>query len=95
MIVNWSKRAIADLDRIASWIEKNNPTAAERVASRIFDEVMSLSSMAERGAPGRIPGTREKFFVLWPYFAVYRIIGDEVRILHIRHTARRWPMRSS
>ncbi len=93
MIVNWSKRAIADLDRIASSIEKDNPAAAERVATRVFEELMSLSSMAERGAIGRLPGTREKFFVPWPYFAVYRIVGDEVRIMHIRHTSRQWPLR--
>jgi len=40
MIVNWSKPALADPDQIASWIEKYNPEAAERVATRIVDELM-------------------------------------------------------
>jgi toxin ParE1/3/4 len=64
------------------------------VATHIFAEVMLLSSMPDRGKPGRVAGTREKFFLPWPYFVVFRIVGDEVRILRIRHTARRWPVRS-
>jgi toxin ParE1/3/4 len=91
MIVNWSKRSIAQLDRIAQYIERDSPAAAERVASYIFEEVMLLSTMAERGKPGRIPGTRELFFLPYPYFAVYRVVGDQVRILQIRHTSRQFP----
>jgi addiction module RelE/StbE family toxin len=91
MRINWSKRSLAELGQIADYIAKDNPTAAERVATRIFDRVMSLSSIAERGTPGRIHGTRETFILPWPYFVVYRIVGEEVRILHIRHTSRRWP----
>ena len=39
MIVYWSKRAISQLDRIAEYIEKDNPAAAERLATFIFNEV--------------------------------------------------------
>ena len=92
MRINWSKRAIADLKGIADYIEKDDADAAERVAARIFDRVMSFNTMADRSKPGRLPGTRESFLVPWPYFIVYRIVGDEVRVLRIRHTARRWPV---
>jgi len=95
MIVSWSKRSIAQLDRIAQYVERDNPAAAERLTTYIFDEVMLLVDMPDRGKPGRVPGTREKFFLPHPYFAVYRVSGDQVRILHIRHTSRRWPTSSS
>jgi plasmid stabilization system protein ParE len=54
----WSDRAIAELGRIADSIEKDNPDAAERVASRIFHRMVSLCSMPERATPGRTSLTR-------------------------------------
>jgi addiction module RelE/StbE family toxin len=95
MIVSWSKRSIAQLDRISRYIDRDNSSAAERLTTHIFNEVMLLSSMADRGKPGRVAGTREKLFLPYPYFAVYRIVGNQVRILHIRHTSRRWPTSSN
>ena len=92
MRINWSKRAIADLKAITDYIERDDAAAAERVAARIFDRVMSFDTMSGRSKPGRIPGTRESFLAPWPYFIVYRIVGDEVRVSRIRHTARRWPV---
>lgn len=94
MRINWSRRAIADLKGIADYIEQDSAEAAERVASRIFDRVMSFDSMADRSTPGRVPNTRESFLTPWPYFIIYRVVGDDVRILCIRHSARRWPLRS-
>jgi toxin ParE1/3/4 len=94
MRVNWSKRAFTDLDAIATYIERDDPSAAEHVARSIFDRITSLSSMPDRGRTGKAPGTRELLFSPWPYAAVFRIVNDEVRILRIRHTAQRWPAKS-
>ena len=93
MRINWSKRALCDLNTIADYIEQDSTEAAERVATQIFDRVMSLTTMAERSTPGRVPNTRETFLTPWPYFIVYRVVGEDVRIMHIRHTSRQWPVR--
>lgn len=91
MKVFWSKRAITDLRRITTYIQKDNPAAAARVASRILEEVMFLATPPHGGVVGRVPGTYELIFYPWPYIAVYRVIGEQVRIIRIRHGAQKWP----
>jgi len=91
MKVIWSKRAVHDLNNIVSYIQRDKPDAASRVATRIFDEVMALVSMPNRGRPGLASGSREIIFHPWPYIAVYRVVEDEVRIVRIRHAAQNWP----
>jgi toxin ParE1/3/4 len=43
------------------------------------------------GRPGILPETRELVFAPWPYIANYKIVGDKVRIIRIRHASRQWP----
>ena len=41
----------------------------------------------------RVEGTRELVVPRTPYIVAYTVIGDEVMILSIIHSARRWPDR--
>jgi addiction module RelE/StbE family toxin len=91
MRVTWARRATNDLKNIVSYIRRDDPAAAERVATRIVTEVVDLSSMSHRGRIGRADGTRELVFHPWPYIAVYRVVDNQVRILRIRHAAQNWP----
>jgi len=86
-------RSVAELVSITEYIEEDDPGSAERLTSNIFGQAVSLSVMPRRGKPGRLAGTREIYILPWPYFVVYRVIRNEVHILHIRHTARKWPPR--
>lgn len=43
------------------------------------------------GRPGRIEGTRELVVSRFPFVIAYRVQGDEIPILAVIHTARRWP----
>jgi toxin ParE1/3/4 len=87
--VIWTHHAISDLDQIADFIEQDHPEAADRVFTRIFTAVMSLASMPQRGRPGVASGTRELVFPPWPYIAVYRVTGNEVYVVRIRHAAQK------
>ena len=40
---------------------------------------------------GRIDGTRELVLRRMPYVVAYRVSGDMVQVLAVRHTARDWP----
>jgi len=91
--VTWSKRAVADLRKITDYIGSDDPRAAARIASLIFDEVMALATMSFRGRIGKETDTREIVFHPTPYIAVYRVIGEQVRIIRIRHAAQDWPHR--
>jgi toxin ParE1/3/4 len=65
-----------------------NPRAAERMAEALFDAGKSLGSLPLRGRPVRGTAMRELVSV-HPYMIRYRIVGDDVVILRIRHISRR------
>jgi toxin ParE1/3/4 len=91
MRVEYSKRAIADLRQIAAFYSRfGNSVAAERMAMRVQQLVARL---AEFPLSGRVvaqrPGVRIALLPRYRYKIFYRIIGDAIRIVHIRHTSRR------
>ena len=91
MKVRWSPEASADFAAIVEYIQKQNPTAAERVARTIYEGVASLASFPMQGRPGRTKGTRELVFSPLPYVVVYRVRDDVVGIARVLHGAQRWP----
>ena len=84
--VGFTPRATADLRQIRDYLGRKNPYAASRVAVELVSACDRLEPFAERGRPGRVPGTRELVSV-WPYVIAYRIQGDNVEILHVWHGA--------
>jgi toxin ParE1/3/4 len=89
--VFWSPRAATDLDNLVAFIAGDKPDAAARVADRIYSLVGSLASTPLMGRVGILPETRELIIAPWPYIAIYKVVGDNVRIIRIRHTSRQWP----
>ena len=67
MEVRWSLPAAEDLERICEWIARDNPEAARRVASTIYDGCGSLKQFPNLGrASRRLAGRREPHFRLCP-----------------------------
>ena len=91
MKVIWTPRAANDLAQAAAYIEQHNPDAAVRVAARIYKRIMELESTPEVGRAGIVPGTRELIFRPWKYIAVYKVSGNAVRVLRVRHSAQLYP----
>lgn len=89
--VRWSPVASADFAAIVEYIRKQNPSAADRVANKIYDGVVSLASFPRQGRPGRTKGTRELVFSPLPYIAVYRVKDEAVEIARVLHGSQRWP----
>ena len=89
--VVWLKEALNDLRGISQFIAKDNPPAARRVVSKIRDDVSVLRDHLEMGRHGRIAGTRELVIVRFPYIVAYRHVADDVQVLAVIHTSRRWP----
>ena len=89
MRVEYSKRAIADLRQIASYYGRSgNPALAERIAARIQEVVTQItgSPLSGRSVVQR-PGVRVMLLVNYRYKIFYRVAGNTVRIIHIRHTS--------
>ena len=91
MEVRWSARALADLEAIQDYLLKRSPSAALRLVTVLRRAAENLSTMAQRGRPGRWPGTRELIVPNTPYLIPYRVRGEVVEILRVFHGARRWP----
>src|SRR4051812_1114372 len=83
----WSELARDDLLSIRGYIGQFNPLAAEQMAERLLAAADSLAEHAERGRP--IGAGRRELVSIWPYLIKYRIDGDTVYILRVRHGARR------
>ena len=91
--VRWSTDALTDLADQVSYIARDNPAAARRVADAIDRTALALGEMPT-GRPGRVTGTYEKSVTRLPYILAYAIIqagGEEaVAIVRVIHTARNW-----
>jgi plasmid stabilization system protein ParE len=86
--VIWSKRSLAHLRYIRGYIEQFNPQAARDLAVALVAAAESLKNFPHRGR--LVVGTDKRELVsVHPYIIRYRVVGDTVRILRIRHTSRR------
>jgi len=85
--VVWADEAVANLESIAAYINDFSHLAAQRLALRLKSAADSLADQAERG---RTTGRRAReLTVIYPYIIRYMIDDTTVRILRIRHGARR------
>ena|ERR1700674_4331849 len=89
MKVVFDEEAPDDLQRIFTWIAKNNRRAAEDLIARIFDKAERLATpgLTEMGRPGLDSGTRE--LIEYPYVIVYEVHEDrgEIVVLSVVHGA--------
>ena len=91
MRVQYSKRAVSDIKQIVAYYDRSgNPAVAARIVARIQEVVAQIT-----GSPlsGRLviqrPGVRVLPLVNYRYKLFYRVAGDMIRVIHIRHTSRR------
>ena len=96
MTAEYSRRALTDLRDIAAYYaNSDHPAVGEAVATRIREVVARLETAPRSGRPviGR-EDIRVAPLLRYSYNIFYTLIGDTVRIVHIRHTSRRpWPGR--
>ncbi len=91
MKVTYSRRALRQLEDIHAYIDKRDPRAAREVAGRIRGLCEHLGEFPGIGTQTDRQGVRILPVVRYPYNIFYMILPelDEVRILRIRHGARR------
>lgn len=91
MKVEYSRRAVADLCKISA---NSRRTFGSRVAEALESRIRAVVDRISReplSAPEveQRPGLHVVPLIRYPFKIFYRIIDEQVRILHIRHTARR------
>ena len=88
MAVVWTLAAARGIQRAYDYIVDFNPRAAMRVAKSLRTEGNSLAKFPQRGRP--VTGNNMRDLVAsYDHIIRYRIEGEDVVILRIRHTARR------
>ncbi len=92
MRIRFTRQAQADLDQIFTYLDERTPVAAGAVKARIVSAIGLLSDHPLMAPETDEPGVYELTIVRYPYKVYYQVEGDEVWIVHIRHSARRpWP----
>ncbi|MDO8293289.1 MAG: type II toxin-antitoxin system RelE/ParE family toxin [Gallionella sp.] len=91
MRLRYLTSAYHDLQLIFEYIARENPAAARRVITAIRKEAQTLAKHPHIGRPGQVEGTREQVHGHYPYIIAYRVRGDEIQILGIVHSSRKWP----
>ncbi len=92
MRIRYTVRARADLAAIRSYLQERNPRAAAATMAAIRTRIGWLADFPLIAPETDEPGVRALPLVCYPYRIYYEIAGEEVRILHTRHT-RRQPWR--
>ena len=84
----WSRRALADLQRIADHIAADKPQAAQAFVAAVRQTAGRLERFPLLGRPGTYADTRE-LVVHRNYLLTYRVRREEVQVLQVWHVARR------
>jgi addiction module RelE/StbE family toxin len=88
MQVIWTEPALDDVFDIFDYLQDENPPAAVKVVRAIRIAANGLADFPDRGR--RVPGTdMREIGTKYQYLVRYRVMGQTVFILRIRHTARR------
>jgi toxin ParE1/3/4 len=94
MRVRYLPRAFAELEAIHDYLSNRNPQSALRTAAAIRNSIVALVDFPEMGQPADHPNVRVLRSAHHSYRVYYVIKGDEIQILHIRHSARKQPAAS-
>ena len=89
MKIVYTRKALAQIDQIYSYIEARDPAAARRVKARIKRSIDRLTHRPYSARPSDRPGVRVLTVTRYPYIVLYSVdeAAQQVRILRVRHTA--------
>jgi toxin ParE1/3/4 len=91
MRVRYAPRAIRDLAEIASYYRNHADENVAAAVGRRLEHVVGIIAQRPELMPrlNQRSNVRVALVLRYPYKIFYRLRGDVVEILHIRHTARR------
>ena len=92
MQIRWTDKALDNLDAAVEYIATDNPTAAMKVAQKIWDSVQLLKNQPGLGRPGRVAHTRELVITGLPYIVPYMEKNGCIVVLRIMHSSIKWPI---
>jgi toxin ParE1/3/4 len=93
MKLRWTDEALDDLAAIvAYYLEVASPWTAESVERRLVEAIVALLPFPESiRASDRVAGARELVVPKLPYIVFVKVGSDDLVVLNIVHTARKFP----
>ena len=90
MQIIWTGPALADRNKIYSYVETHNPRAALALDQKFAEKAQILTRHPYIGRPSATPDTRE--LVVHPnYVLFYTVDPAIIRIIRLKHVAQRFP----
>ena len=93
MVVNeivFTKLAQEDLRAIKKYVCCDNFSAAQKVVKHILECIENLKVNPSIGRAGRVLRTRELIISKYPYIVPYQVRDNNIYILRVLHTSRKW-----
>jgi plasmid stabilization system protein ParE len=93
MWLSFSRRALHEISEIYEYLARENPAAAAKVLERIHQLSLLAADYPHTGRSVSLSGVRMLPVAHYPYLIFFRRVPgrSEVRILRVRHAARRHP----
>jgi toxin ParE1/3/4 len=89
--LRYARRARSDIDGIHEYIAQHDGRAASAVVRRIRSTSQLLAKYPDLGRGTDMVGVRVFPIVPFPYLIYYRVIDDELVVIHVRHGRRGAP----
>ncbi len=92
MRIRYTETALADIRSTFNYLAREaDEHTAVSVLMRVQSAIHSLADFPEHGRAGRVAGTRELVIHRTSLITAYRIVKNEIQILALIHSSRRWP----
>ncbi|HET7848527.1 MAG TPA: type II toxin-antitoxin system RelE/ParE family toxin [Pseudolabrys sp.] len=89
MKVIFTDEATRDLDEILTYISAHYPAVYRPFEKRLRTIITRMRNWPESGQEvDERPGVRSVPFIRYPYKIFYRVIQDQIEVLHVHHSAR-------
>ncbi|MEJ0063565.1 MAG: type II toxin-antitoxin system RelE/ParE family toxin [Alphaproteobacteria bacterium] len=83
MDIVWTASALADVQRIRSYISDFRPRAAEDMGVRLIEAGNDLALFPHRGR--LVSQNLRELTLVYPYIIRYSVVANQVFILRVRH----------
>ena len=85
----WTHPALDDLDQIAEYIALDKAGPAKKLVQSVFKRVELLADSPKSGRiPPELPKGQVREVIVGPCRIFYRVVGQEVVILHVMRSER-------
>ena len=91
MNIRYTETALREIESIFAYVAEHNPIAAAQIVTRVTGLVSRLDEFPYLGHVVDEQDVRIVPLGRYPYLIFYRVAGDEVAIIHVRHAARLRP----